>query len=112
MAVKLLAIKGYALVFLYMETGYNRAAKQTNPAYRNVSAGFVDSGKALPSLLKHGMTKMKTSNIQKHFRPTILAAAIFGISFTAQAVTVPISNKPLTGVTIAHGPNITLTPSV
>ena len=55
---------------------------------------------------------MKTSNIQKHFRPTILAAAIFGISFTAQAVTVPISNKPLTGVTIVHGPNITLTPSV
>ena len=42
----------------------------------------------------------------------MLAAAIFGISFTAQAVTVPISNKPLTGVTIAHGPNITLTPSV
>ena len=112
MAVKLLAIKGYALVFLYMETGYNRAAKQTNLAYRNVSAGFVDSGKALPSLLKHGMTKMKTSNIQKHFRPTILAAAIFGISFTAQAVTVSISNKPLTGVTVTHGPNITLTPSV
>ena len=55
---------------------------------------------------------MKTSNIQKHFRPTMLAAAIFGISFTAQAVTVPISNKPLTGVTIPHGPNITLTPSV
>lgn len=112
MAVKLLVIKGYALVFLYMETGYNRAAKQTNLAYRNVSAGFVDPGKALPSLLKHGMTKMKTSNIQKHFRPTILAAAIFGISFTAQAVTVPISNKPLTGVTVSHGPNITLTPSV
>lgn len=42
----------------------------------------------------------------------MLAAAIFGISFTAQAITVPISNKPLTGVTIAHGPNITLTPSV
>ena len=55
---------------------------------------------------------MKTSNIQKHFRPTILAAAIFGISFTAQAATVSISNKPLTGVTVTHGPNITLTPSV
>lgn len=54
---------------------------------------------------------MKTSNIQK-FKPTILAAAIFGISFTAQAGTVSISNKPLTGVTVTHGPNITLTPSV
>lgn len=54
---------------------------------------------------------MKTSNIQK-FKPTILAAAIFGIGFTAQAGTVSISNKPLTGVTVTHGPNITLTPSV
>ncbi|MBH5328899.1 hypothetical protein H9Q10_04365 [Eikenella sp. S3360] len=58
------------------------------------------------------MTEMKTPNLQKHFKPTILAAAIFGFSFTAQAAIVPISNIPLSGVTIKHGPNITLTPSV
>ena len=56
--------------------------------------------------------EMNTSNIQKHFKPTILAAAILGISCTVQAATVNISNTPLTGVTIKHGPNITLTPSV
>lgn len=55
---------------------------------------------------------MKTPNRQKHFKPTILAAAVFGISFTVQAATVSISNIPLTGVMIDHGPNITLTPSV
>ncbi|WP_156503591.1 pilus assembly protein [Eikenella longinqua] len=75
---------------------------------------FTNDRKALLIYSSNGMTEMKTPNLQKHFKPTILAAAIFGFgfSFTTQAATVPISNIPLSGVTIKHGPNITLTPSV